>query len=97
MWGPRLEDSVVALRPIAESEWPLLVEWSADAEVLRFAGIAYAKMAPAGLICGYHAMAPEATRKWCADPNALHWGLDWHGRLVGRTGIHHIDWHARRG
>ena len=88
MWGLTVEGRVVRMRPIAEAELPLLMEWSADAEVQRFAGI-------------YHAMAPDDLRKWWeeagTDAQAFHWGLEWQGRLVGRTAIHNIDWQARHG
>lgn len=101
MWGPVLGDSLVRLRPIEERELPLLVEWSGDRDVLRFAGIAYETMAPGGFQGSHHAMAPAEVRRWWesagTDPDAFHWGLEWQGRLVGRTGIHFIDWQARLG
>ncbi|MGH7918367.1 MAG: GNAT family N-acetyltransferase [Candidatus Dormibacteraceae bacterium] len=88
MWGVRIQGQIVLLRPIAEEELPLLVGWQADAEVLRLAGI------------GYHAMAPADLKKWWQEagtqPTSLHWGLEWEGRLVGRTAIHEIDWLNRR-
>lgn len=89
MWGARVQGETVLLRPIAEAELSLLVDWSADAEVLRLAGI------------GYHALAPAEIKKWWeeagTDARSCHWGLEWEGRLVGRTAIHQIDWTARHG
>lgn len=89
MWGVRIEGRTVRMRPIVESEQPLLLDWGADAEVLRLAGIGFAAMAPTGL------------RRWWeeagTDPNSYHWGLEWEGRLVGRAAIFQINWIARHG
>ncbi len=88
MWGLRMQGRIVLLRPIREEELPLLVDWSAEAEVQRFAGT-------------HHALAPGDVKEWWekagTDAGASHWGLEWGGRLVGRTAIRNIDWHARSG
>lgn len=84
MWGVRVEGTTVLLRPIAESELTLLEQWNADPEVLRYAGVPY------------RAQAPAQVRTWWeeagSDERSVHWGLEWQGRLVGRTVIHRIDW-----
>lgn len=89
MWGIPMRSRAVVMRPIVEAEISLLVAWSADPEVLRFVGT------------GYHAMAPAEVKKWWeeagTDQSAFHWGLEWEGRLVGRTAIEHIDWQDRLG
>lgn len=89
MWGPGVQGRSIRMRPIVESELPLLFDWTADAEVLRLAGI------------GYHAIAPAELKKWWdeagTDATSYHWGLEWEDRLVGRTAIFHIDWAVRHG
>lgn len=88
MWGPRIDGRVVRMRPIAEAELPLLIDWTADAEVQRFTSIR-------------HAWAPgEVKERWenaGTDPLAFHWGLEWGGRLVGQSAIQRINWQARNG
>lgn len=85
MWGLRIEGRIVRMRPIAEAELPLLMDWSADAEVQHFTSI-------------HHAWAPGEAKEWWekagTDPSAFHWGLEWEGRLVGRSAILRIDWQA---
>lgn len=89
MWGVTIRGRVVLMRPIVEAELPLLLDWRADAEVLRFA------------VVGYHAPGPAELKKWWeqagTDRDAFHWGLEWQGRLVGQTEIDHVDWTARNG
>lgn len=89
MWGARIQGATVLMRPITEAELPLLLDWSADPEVLRLAGVPY------------HAMAPGALKTWWevagTDPRSFHWGLEWEGRFVGRAAIYSIDWTSRHG
>lgn len=89
MWGPSIEGRVVLLRPVAESEIPILLDWLADPDVLRYLGALF------------HAQAPAAERAWWEgagrDPDAIVWGLEFEGRLVGTTSINRIDWVSRNG
>lgn len=87
MWGPRIQGKVVLMRPVAESELPICVAWMADPVVIRYLG------GP------FWAQSPAAEREWwekCgADAHAVHWGIEFGGRLVGSTGIREIDWTSR--
>ena len=87
MWGTRIQGRTVSMRPITESELPLLLEWGADSEVLRSAEV------------DYQAIAPSELKKWWeragTDPATFHWGLEHEGRLVGRTAILYLDWQMR--
>ena len=87
MWGVRIEGHAVRMRPIAEAEVPLLLDWSGDPKTLRPAGV------------GNHEIPPGALEKWWnaagTDPDSRHWGLECDGRLAGRAAIHGIDWQSR--
>lgn len=87
MWGPRIQGRRVLLRPIAEAEIPILLEWFGDPDVLRYLG------AP------FHAQSAASEREWWqragADSHSVYWGLEWEGRPVGTTSIHNIHWTDR--
>lgn len=89
MWGPRIQGRVVLLRPVAEKEIPLALEWFADPDVLRYLGE------------GFNAQSPASEREWWEragdNPDSYHWGLEFEGRLVGTTSIAGIDWASRNG
>lgn len=72
------------MRPIAEPEIPVTMEWFADPDVLRYLGI------------GLSAVSPASEREWWeragTNPDAFHWGLEFEGRLVGSTSIQDVDW-----
>ncbi len=77
------------LRPVAEAEIPTFLEWFADPDVLRYLG------AP------FHAQSPASERQWWekagSDPDGIHWGVEFEGRVVGTTSIMGIDWISRNG
>lgn len=87
MWGPRIPGQVVLLRPVAEAEIPIMLEWFADPRVLRFLG------AP------FNAVAPASERDWWeragTDSGTISWGVEFERRLVGVTSIFRIDWTNR--
>lgn len=87
MWGPRIQGRVVLLRPVAEAEIPILLEWFHEPDVIRYLG------AP------FHAQSPAAEREWWEKagtaPDAINWGLEWEGRMVGTTSINRVDWTSR--
>lgn len=87
MWGPRIQGRVALLRPIAEPEIPILLEWFADPEVLRYLG------------SPFHAQSPASEREWWeqagTDPDGISWGIELEGRIVGTTSINRIDWTNR--
>ncbi|MGH7918366.1 MAG: GNAT family N-acetyltransferase [Candidatus Dormibacteraceae bacterium] len=87
MWGPRIQGKVVLMRPMKEAEIPLFVDWLADPDVIRHLG------GP------FYAQSPATEREWWekagTNPDDIHWGLEHDGRLVGTTGINHIDWASR--
>lgn len=78
---------MVLLRPVAEAEVPLVVDWFADPDVLRY----FAE--------DFNAWAPAAAREWWGSSGTksdlIIWGLDHDGRLVGFTSIFGIDWISR--
>lgn len=89
MWGLRAQGRAVLLRPIQECELPLLVDWSAEADVLPFGD------------SGYHARTPAEVKRWWdqagSSSRAFHWGLESEGHLAGHTAVHRIDWQSRNG
>ena len=83
MNGPVLEGKLVRLRPARSADAELMNGWFEDLEVTRYLFLRH----PPGL---------TAEKDWldkvAADPDSVHWVVEFEGRVVGGTGIHMIDW-----
>lgn len=86
MWGPRIQGRAVLLRPVTEAEIPTMLGWFAEPDILRYLG------GP------FHAQSPASEREWWEGAGtgpAIHWGIQFEGRIVGTTSIMRIDWTSR--
>jgi RimJ/RimL family protein N-acetyltransferase len=87
MFGPRLLGSLCTLRPLHDDEAEAIIPWFADLETTRTLGRRF----PVGL---------SEEREWLGaaarDPNRIVWAIEVEGRLVGISGVDHIDWLNRR-
>jgi RimJ/RimL family protein N-acetyltransferase len=91
MYGPRLQGSLVTLRPPLPQDAERFVEWLSDADVTRTLG-------------NQSAPTLEYEREWLAqrrdEDTSVFWCVEYEGRHVGSTGIWLIDWtnrHAKTG
>ncbi len=88
MYGPVIQGKLVRLRPPRVEDAPAMVTWFEDMEVTQFLG----RRNPLNL-----AAQNEWLDKVARDPDSVLWVIEYHGRAVGTTGIHEINWKFGRG
>jgi len=89
MLGPIIEGEHVRLEPPRVEFFPSYERWFADMEVTRY-------------LLYRFPFTPKAEAEWLEnvgkDPHQVIWAIvvKHNGRLVGATGLEHIDWRNRR-
>src|SRR5260370_750528 len=88
MYGPVIRGNLVRLGLPRVEDAPAIVTWFEDMEVTQFLG----RRNPLNL-----AAQNEWLDKVARDPDSVLWVIEYHGRAVGTTGIHEINWKFGRG
>ena len=89
MLGPIVEGERVRLEPPRAEYLPAYVRWFADMEVTRY-------------LLYRFPFTPKAEEEWLEalgkDPHRVIWSIvvKHDGRVIGATGLEHIDWRNRR-
>ena len=87
MFGPVIRGKLITLRPPRAEEAPVMISWFEDPEITRFLLLQF----PPSL---------AAEQGWIETmakaPDHVIWGIERDGRLIGTTGLHHIDWPNQR-
>jgi [ribosomal protein S5]-alanine N-acetyltransferase len=83
MYGPVIQGKLVRLRPPKPEDAPVMIAWFEDLEVTRFLEL----RTPPSI---------EIEREWlermARSQDDVVWAVEYEGRTVGITAIHHIDW-----
>jgi len=87
MFGHVIRGTLVTLRPLRADEAELMISWFEDTEIIRFLKMRF----PPSL---------TAEKEWLetmgkASDHGV-WGIEREGRLIGTTGLHHVDWVNQR-
>lgn len=83
MYGPVIQGSSFRLRPPRQDDAPAMIAWFEDLEVTARLGRRF----PLSL-----EEEQEWLRRAAADPDGVHWVIEYEGRPVGTTSIVAIDW-----
>ena len=83
MYGPIIEGKLVRLRPPQTEEAATIATWFEDLEVTRFIKLRHPPSVEA---------EKEFLERMARDPDAVYWGVEFEGKLVGGTSIVRIDW-----